>query len=174
MPARYTCPKCDGRAYRVYAETTSPATRRSTKVTLPALWCGTLGTQTVGGRVVGTFAKGPKQHGLVSVEAHAFALRRRQSIAATTRAFPQWKKAPAAKPAKAGRKAPSKPARKAPRAVPERVSTPKRVRTPAKPRKARQATLPTPTPPAPTTPAPEPELTDAGKALLAKGSEVLG
>lgn len=140
MVARNKCPKCAGPAYRVYAETTSPATHRSTKVTLPALWCGTLDTASVGGRTVGTFGKGPEQHGLVSVEAHAFAARRRQSVLATTRAHPDWVKSAKAATtvATASRKASAKPrgrtatptpkvrprSRKAARVVPEGATDP--------------------------------------------------
>lgn len=167
MPPSRLCPKphpkdAPQRAYRLYAETTSPVTHRSTKVAVAAVLCATLGTQVVQGRTVGTYRVERGQHGIVALDAHAFAVARRQSVVATTRAHPAWVKAA---------KAPTKAKPKA---------RPVRAKAPPPARKARPRPKPRPKPsgasgaargasaavPA-ALPSAEPELTEAGKALLA-------
>lgn len=137
------CPKGGARnphrAYRVYSETTSPKTGRSTKVTLPYVYCGTLATRVVGGRVVGVFEAAAGQHGLVPLDLAVFQVARRRAIAAVSRSHPEWvgtPKAPApAKPAAKAKpkarpkaKTPAKPKAKAPRKARAR---PRAVRPPA-------------------------------------------
>lgn len=161
MP-RAKCPK--GRephtAYRVWAETTSPKTHRSTKVALPAVFCGTLGTKEVpanGGKVryVGTYKVEEGQHGFVDLDPSAFAVARRQSVAATTKAHPAWAGKHVQPPTPKERKAAAKPAPRAKR----KASPPPKTRP-------RGRTVASRAPPAEPAHA-EPTLTEAGKALAA-------
>lgn len=116
------CPKCDGPAHRVYAQVTSPKTKRSTTVTLPAVFCGTLKTQVVGGRVVGTFdAPTGKQggHGIVDVALDVFLVERRQAVRLTTERHKAWVGLPEPKPKTAGKAKKAPPAARKTKAAPK-------------------------------------------------------
>lgn len=170
------CPKGDHPARRVYAQVTSEATGRSTTITLPFLYCGDVGTQIVGGRVVGRLLPLEKgQHGLVPVDAATFQAQRRQSIAVTSRQHPDWvkpakAKAPTKPKAKAKTKAPAKAAARK-RPAPKASATPKKIAQ-KRAKKARPAPRPEPplVPPIPATA--EPVLTTEGASLAAKAGEI--
>lgn len=81
MGIRPTCPKCRKPAHRVYCQTQNPETHRSTSVPVPAVLCAS--TEFKNGHGVFVVEKG--QHGLVPLDASAFAVQVRQSRALVAR-----------------------------------------------------------------------------------------
>jgi len=114
--ARTLCPKHPPsariRGYRVYAETISTVTGRSTKVPLPAIFCGILTETQIGGRTVGAFRIPRGSHGIVPMDPQRFAVQRRASVVATGKAHPRWGRKAAAKAKGRGRAKPRPRARK--------------------------------------------------------------
>lgn len=177
MP-RSTCPKThpkdsEAQAYRVFAQTTSPksqgGTGRSTNVNLPAVFCGELKVEHIDGRLVGVYRLPRGSHGVVTLDPHLFAAKRRQAVSATTKAHPEWKAGKVAAPAKAKAKAkaPRKP-KAAPKATPKVKARPVRR---AGPSRAVPAVVETPTAAAePSGPVAEPVLTEAGERIANGGS----
>jgi hypothetical protein len=81
MGIRPTCPKCRKPAHRVYTQTSNPETHRSTSVPVPGILCAT--TEFKNGH--GAFRVEKGQHGLVLLDASAFAVQVRQSRALVAR-----------------------------------------------------------------------------------------
>lgn len=160
------CPKCHGPAFRVYSQTTSEKTGRSTTVTHAYVFCGELGTRKLSGREVGAVLS--SKHGFVRVP--NFEVARRQAIAKTSKAHPEWAIGKGRRKPKAAAKTPVK-GRKTGRARPQtRPKGSGRPRT--RPRASTGSAAAPPKRPVITgeTPAPTAEfqLTPAGKAVAEK------
>lgn len=161
-----TCPKCKGRAYRVFTQARK-GNGLMTNVNLPFVLCASVVTTRVDGREIGTYKIGKGQHGLVPLDRAAWLAAQRQRTRLMGRAHPTW--GHDAREPKAAAHAPAKPrtVRKpspTPKAVPRPRAAPSR--TPAKPPRRRR-TAPAPPPPPSKAAEGDSTLTAAGKAVLA-------